>query len=238
MARRQVVAFDARAGRGERRRELVGAGPGGDRVAPSGEDQHWRAGKVGPRRVGQRRHGAQQDRARERLRMQHENRRGDVRAVRVAQCERLGEAVGAPRLGDETAQLGRPAPHVVLVEQTLAEAAEEARHAVLEHVPPRRKQRRSRRDLAAERQEVGLVAARAMQKQNWRKARINAGLEAMDIGELGRHHGFGRNSIGRVWRTAGADCIRVESKALAHPPPLVGAGRGGGSRGGMNRVDS
>ena len=35
-----------------------------------------------------------------------------------------------------------------------------------------------------------------------------------------------------VWLAADAPracCISVESMALAHPPPLVGAGRGGGS---------
>jgi hypothetical protein len=44
----------------------------------------------------------------------------------------------------------------------------------------------------------------------------------------GRFPATPRFSTGRRTR---ACCILVESMALAHPPPLVGAGRGGGSRG-------
>jgi hypothetical protein len=53
------------------------------------------------RRLSQRRHGAEQDRALERFWVQQQNRRGDVRAVRIADCEGLSEAVGAARLTDK-----------------------------------------------------------------------------------------------------------------------------------------
>ena len=125
--------------------------------------------------------------------MQQENGRGDVRAVRVAKRQRLIQSVGAARLHDEMAKFARPAPHIVLVEQTLAKAPEEAGPIAFEHIAARREKRRSRRDLAAKRHKVGLVAARAMEKENRRKRRVGAGLEAMNIRQLGRHHRLARN---------------------------------------------
>jgi hypothetical protein len=120
--------------------------------------------------------------------MQQENGRGDVRAVRVAQRQRLIQSVGATRFSNETGKFARSEPHILLVEQTLANAPEEARHGAFEHIPARGEERGCRRDLAAKRHEVVLVTARAVEKENRRESWVGAGLEAMDIGQVGRHH--------------------------------------------------
>src|SRR5277367_3019117 len=125
--------------------------------------------------------------------MHEQNGRGDVRAIRIAQRHRLSEAIGVAGLGDEMAKLARPAADVVLVEQAFAIALEEARHVAFEHVPARRDERRPGGDLAAERQHVGFVAARSMEKENRRKARVDPRLEAMDVGECARHQWFPRD---------------------------------------------
>src|ERR1700729_1303802 len=112
--------------------------------------------------------------------MQQENGRCDVRAVRVAQRQGLSEAIGAARLSDETGEFGRPAPHIVLVEQALAKTSEEAWPVAFEHVAARREERRPRRNLTTKRHKVGLVATRAMEKKKRREARVGAGLEPMN----------------------------------------------------------
>src|ERR1700733_9964170 len=114
--------------------------------------------------------------------MQQEDGRGDVRAVRVAQRQRLIQSIGAARFSNETGEFTRSAPHILLVEQTLAKAPEEARHSAFEHIPARGEERRPRRDLAAKRHEVGLVATGAMEKENRRQDWVGAGLEAVNIG--------------------------------------------------------
>src|ERR1700722_7569706 len=128
--------------------------------------------------------------------MQQENGRCDVRAVRVAQRQGLSDAIGAARLTDEIGELTRPAAHIILVEQTLAKASEEARHIAFEHVAARREERRPRRNRATKRDKIGFVAARSMKQEKRRTAWVGAGLEAMNIGQLGRHHRLPR-SIGR-----------------------------------------
>src|ERR1700678_3357889 len=120
--------------------------------------------------------------------MQQKNGPGDVRAVRVAQSQGLIQSIGPARFSDETGEFARSAPHIVLVEQTFAKAPEEAGHIPFEHVPARGEERRARRDLAAKRHEVGLVAARAMEKENRWEGWVGAGLEAVNIGQLWRHH--------------------------------------------------
>src|ERR1700722_11359706 len=102
--------------------------------------------------------------------MQQENGRCDVRAVRVAQRQGLSDAIGAARLTDEIGELTRPAAHIILVEQTLAKASEEARHIAFEHVAARREERRPRRNRATKRDKIGFVAARSM-KQEKRRTR-------------------------------------------------------------------
>ena len=102
------------------------------------------------------------------------------------------QSIGAARLSDETGEFARSAPHIVLVEQTFAKAPEEAGHIPLEHVAARGEERRARRDLAAKRHEVGLVATRAMQKEDRRESWVDAGFEAMNVGQFGRHHRFPR----------------------------------------------
>ena len=74
----------------------------------------------------------------------------------------------------------RAAAHVVLVEHALGEAAEEARHAVLEHAAARREQGRAGRDHLAEPEQVVLVAAGAVQQQERREPASRRGLETMD----------------------------------------------------------
>ncbi len=106
----------------------------------------------------------------------------------------MRETVDAARFSDEIGELAGAAAHIVFVKQTFAKAPEEARHGAFEHIPARGEERRSRRDLAAERHEVVLVAACAMKKENRRKRWVGAGLEAMNIGQLGRHHRLARSA--------------------------------------------
>ena len=80
---------------------------------------------------GERHHGADQDRAGERVGAQQEQRGGDVGAVREAERDRRRKPIGGARLGDEAGELVRPAAQVRLVEHALGKPAEEARHAVL-----------------------------------------------------------------------------------------------------------
>ena len=101
--------------------------------------------------------------------MQQKNRGGDVRAVRVAEGEGSIQSIGGPRFGNEMGEFGRSASDVGLVEQTFADAPEEARHCAFEHVPARRKERRPWRNLPSKRNEVVLAAARAMEKENRRE---------------------------------------------------------------------
>src|SRR5580704_2764851 len=109
---------------------------------------------------------------------------------RIAPARAFGcsKRTAAAIFSDETDELARSAAHIVLVEQTFAKAPEEARPIAFEHVAARGEERRAGRDLAAEGHEVGLVATRAMEKENRRKRWVGAGLEAMNISQLGRHH--------------------------------------------------
>ena len=93
------------------------------------------------------------------------------------------QAVGLARLGDEVGELVRAAAHVLLVEDALRQPAEEAGHAVLEHLAPRGQERGPGCHRAPEREEVVLVAARAVQEQEGRPAGLGPGLEAMDEGQ-------------------------------------------------------
>ena len=97
------------------------------------------------------------------------------------------------RLSDEVSEFARTATDVVFVEQTLTKPPEEARHITFEHIASRRKERRARGDFVAERNEIGFVAARAMKKENRREGWVGAGVKAVNISQLRRHHELSRS---------------------------------------------
>ena len=89
----------------------------------------------------------------------------------------------------ERRQLRRGARDIRVIEHAFREAAEETRRAALEHVTARAQQRGAGCDHPAEREEIGLVAAGAVQQEERGRARHGRGLEAMDVAELRCAHG-------------------------------------------------
>jgi hypothetical protein len=67
--------------------------------------------------------------------------------------------------GEELGELVDAGAQIVLVEDTLAQPTEEPRHPVLEHGAAHREHRCVRGEVRAQRQEVVLVAAGAVQQQ-------------------------------------------------------------------------
>jgi hypothetical protein len=149
---------------------------------PASRHQHRPPGEVGRGRLGKGHHRADQERAGQHLGVQEKHRRRDVGAVREADRERRRQAVGLPRRAHEGREVRGPAAQIRLVEHALGQPAEEARHAVLQHRPAGREQRGTGGEHPAEGQEVGLVAAGAVQQQERRPVRRAGGLEAMDEG--------------------------------------------------------
>ena len=189
VARGNNDTLDPRAGRLERQSEPLGAGRRNDRVVRSRQDQRRNAGKFGPRGIGQRRHGAQEDRADQGLRTQQHHRRGDIGAVGIAERDRRGDPIGAARLGDKIGELSGSAAHVDFVEFALTNAPEEARHIPFEHGAAGGEKRGAWRDLFSQRKQIVLVAAGSVKKKERRTSWIDARLEAMDVGQFGRHAG-------------------------------------------------
>ena len=99
MARRQLVALDARAGGGERRRQFLRAGPGAmgsfspDRISTGTPERSGLGGSASGAMARSRIAPASASGCKQ------QNRGGDVRAVRIAEGEGLSEAIGggAPR---------------------------------------------------------------------------------------------------------------------------------------------
>ena len=89
------------------------------------------------------------------------------------------EVVGDPRLVDEVGELDRASAQVVEIEHALREPAEESGHAVLEHPAARAEPRGPGQEPLAEREEIILRAARAVQQQQRRQARPGSRHEPM-----------------------------------------------------------
>ena len=122
--------------------------------------------------------------------MAKQQARGDVGAVGQPERDdpRRVAAVALGRGDGEARELVGPRQQVGDVELPDREAAEEARHRPLEHLAARRQQRRAGRQLTAQRDEVVLVAAGAVQQQQRQRprARLEDVLEAEVV--LGRGH--------------------------------------------------
>jgi hypothetical protein len=65
---------------------------------------------------------------------QQQYRCRSVCPVRIAECERRGDAVGLTRLADEISKFEGSPANVRLVEHAFGEAAEEARHPRFQHL--------------------------------------------------------------------------------------------------------
>ncbi len=116
--------------------------------------------------------------------MQEKRCRGDVGAVREADGHRRREPVFRPRLRHESGKIPRATADIRLVEHAFGEPPEEAGHPVLQDRTPRREQSGTRREGAAETDQIVLIAAGAVQQEKRRGCGIGAGLEAvMEAGE-------------------------------------------------------
>ena len=120
--------------------------------------------------------------------MREEKARGDVRAVGEADGEdRRGiEVVGLGGAHDEFGEPGGAVVEVVEVEDSLGEPAEEAGGAVLEHLAARAEERRIGIEHPAERDEIMLITAGAVeQEEGARRGRGARSLEAVvEAGEV------------------------------------------------------
>src|SRR5262249_952777 len=96
------------------------------------------------------------------------------------------ETIAFACVGNEVRQFGRPPPHVLLVERAFGEPPKKARHALLQHLSPRREQRCAGRHRAAKRHEIVFVAAGTMQQQDGRHAGRGGRLEP--VNEIRGHH--------------------------------------------------
>ena len=162
------------AGLAEQRGEQPGLLRRDQFVVPAGQHQDRKVGEVGQRPRVERQHGAHQDRAGERLRLGEDHRPRDVGAVGVAERERRADPVGFAGALQEIDQLGGAALEVVDVPLAFAASAEEARHAVLEHLAARRQDAGAGCDPRRERQQVVLVAAGAVQQQQRSACRVRS----------------------------------------------------------------
>src|SRR5262249_10166086 len=88
---------------------------------------------------------------------------------------------------DEVGELVRTGAHVVLVEHAFRKPAEEARHAVLQHLAARGQERRAGRNHLAERKEVGFVTAGSVQDQEGTRRGLRPRLETVDEREASHH---------------------------------------------------
>src|SRR5581483_5768712 len=114
-----------------------------------------------------------------------QERPADVGAVGVAyhvwRCEAVGGA-GVTQKGCKSGSLGL---QIVQVPGALRAAAEKSDQPALDAASARRQQRRAGCNPFGQGQEVGLVAAGAMQKQQRRPCGVGTGNEAMDEPEVG-----------------------------------------------------
>ena len=79
------------------------------------------------------------------------------------------QAVGLPGRVHEIRQLVGPPPQILQIEHALGEPPEEARHPVLQDLASRAQPRGARQQRLAQRQQVALVAAGAVQQQQHRQ---------------------------------------------------------------------
>ena len=112
---------------------------------------------------------------------------------------------------------------VLLVEDAHGEAAEEAGHAVLEHGPARRQEVRLGRQAPAERQEVVLVAARAVEQEE-RGAR-SPGNEAVDEAEVRRRFARAHSALPPARAEAAGPRLTSPGPRLTSPLPRPEPGR-------------
>ncbi len=154
--------------------EPAGIFNGHDWIGGTRKDEDRLAAEIGFRRIGKRHHGADQDGTGQRLGAKQQNGGGDIGAIGKTYGDGGRQIIFSPRGLDEIGKIVGAFRHIGLVEDTFGESAEEARHAVLQHRAARRNQRPSRRQRAAQRNEIILVAAGAVQQEQ-RCSRRGAG---------------------------------------------------------------
>lgn len=178
------------------RRQPVGQPRGHDRIGGAGKDQHRHSRQPRAARRPERRHGAQQDRPRQQARMAEQERRRHVGAVGKPDRHWGGQPVGRPRPGDEIGQIRRPGGQIGLVEHASRQPAKEARQAVFADPAAGGEQRRAGCQGRAQRDQIALVPAGAVQQQE-RRPVGRAGNVAVDM-RKGGHRG-----ASMAWRGAG-----------------------------------
>src|SRR5665213_2900620 len=118
------------------------------------------------------------------LRPRQQQRGGDIGAIGKADRDRPVDAVSFTRGLDKVGQFGGTSFEIVEVELARPEPTEKARHAVFQYLAARRQERAAGRQSLAERDEIVLVAAGAVQQQQGRQARRAGADETVDEAEV------------------------------------------------------
>ena len=122
--------------------------------------------------------------------MEQQQRSRNVGPVGITDRDRrrLTQVVDVAGRSHEVSQLARPDAQVLEIEDALRQTAEEPRHAVLQHLPPRAKERCSRSQRLPQRKQVVLVAAGTVQQEQRRGPWCGSRPETMNEAEPGVTH--------------------------------------------------
>jgi len=159
--------------------EALGAVLGDHLVVAAGEEEDGGAGELRGVRGLEGEHGAEEDGAGQDVGAEEEHRGGDVGAVRIADGDHLAEMLAGGLVFDEVGKFVGAADEVVFVEDARGEAAEEAGLSVFEDLSARAEQGGAGTEELSEGDEVILVAAGAVEKE---ERGGGAGVEAVDHG--------------------------------------------------------
>ena len=115
-----------------------------------------------------------------------------------------------------------------MIEYAFRDPPEETRHPALEHVAPRTQERRAGREHLAERDEIVLVAAGAVQHQERGRPGNRRLLETVGVAQLGRIHGActggsSTSSFARIGSIHGGSLSAVPSDASGSSNAKPGA---------------
>jgi hypothetical protein len=170
------VHGDIRTSPGEKIRKRLGLLGTRDRIVTASRNQYPYILKRGKRIGNQGNHGPQQQCTTQGAGMEQQQCSRNVGTVGKAYRYRGGIAqiIAIPGFGDKTSQFTGSIPQVIQVKYTFGIPAEEARHAVLQHLAPRTKQRRSGRQRLAERNEIALVSPGTVEQQHRSSAAAGA----------------------------------------------------------------
>ena len=154
-----------------------------NRIVAARGQEYGPSGQIWQLLRNQRNHRAEQDRATQDFRAQQQHAGSDVCSVRIANRDHPTgiKLVLLRGRSDEIREFVRSADEVFLIENAFGQSSEKARHAILQNLPARAEQSRARKKIAADVQQIVLVAARAMQQKKHRSgASLRGGQESMN----------------------------------------------------------